>query len=216
DDVRYLSNFSSGKMAEALVTALFAKGADVCYVTTKEPKDIPPVHIIKVESAEEMLRYTQDAVRVAKKGLLTKPSFHSESGHPELVQKSPWLFMAAAVSDYRPAHPQIGKLKKSLLGNEWSLELVENPDIISTIDKEGVRTVAFKAELDKEMAIKSAREALESKGVDAVALNILKGSESFGSDTNAVTLITAEKEIEIPQASKLEVAFSMLEAVKEL
>ncbi len=216
DEVRYLSNFSSGKMAEALVTALYAKGADVCYVTTREPRSIPPVHVIRVESAEEMLSYTEDALRVAKKGLLTRPSFHSESGHPELVQKSPWLFMAAAVSDYRPAHPQHGKLKKSALGGQWSLELVETPDILASLDKRGIKSVAFKAEMDRERALEHARRALKEKGVDAVALNILESSRSFGSDTNAVTLVTPEKEIEIPQATKFDVALSMLEALEHL
>lgn len=216
DEVRYISNFSSGKMAEAMVTALYAKGADVCYITAKEPKSIPPVHVIKVESAEEMLRYTEDALKVAKKGVLTKPSFHSETGHPELVQKSPWLFMTAAVSDFRPAHPQRGKLKKATLGKEWSLQLVENPDILKSIDRSGVKSVAFKAEMDRERALENAKKALKEKGVDFVALNILEGSESFGSETNAVTLVTAEKEIEIPQANKYEVAFSMLEALKSL
>ncbi len=86
DDVRYLSNFSSGKMAEALVTALYAKGADVCYITSREPQSIPPVHVIKVESAEDLLTFTEDALRVAKKGVLTKPSFHTETGRPELIQ----------------------------------------------------------------------------------------------------------------------------------
>ncbi|WP_457592742.1 bifunctional phosphopantothenoylcysteine decarboxylase/phosphopantothenate--cysteine ligase CoaBC [Hydrogenimonas sp.] len=216
DEVRCLSNFSSGKMAEALVTALYAKGADVCYITTQPPKSIPPVHVIEVESAQQMQKFTEDALRVARKGVVSKPSFHSETTQPELIQKTPWLFMAAAVSDYRPSHPQEGKLKKAALGERWSLELVENPDIIASIDKSGVKTVAFKAELDRESALENARKALEEKGVDAVALNILEGSGSFGSETNAVTLVTAEKEIEIPQASKLEVAFSMLEAVKAL
>ncbi len=216
DDVRYIGNFSSGKMAEALVTALYAKGADVCYITTKEPKSIPPVHVIKVESAVQMQKYVEEALSVAKKGVLCKPSFHSESDQPRLIQKSPWLFMAAAVGDYRPSHPQSGKLKKDTLGDEWSLKLVKNPDIIASIDKSGVKTVAFKAEMDRESALKNAKKALEEKGVDAVALNILDGSSSFGSETNAVTLITAEKEIEIPQTSKFEVAFSMLEALKTL
>ncbi len=216
DEVRYISNFSSGKMAEAMVTALYAKGADVCYVTTKKPGSIPPVHVIEVQSAEEMLKYTGDALRVAKKGVLTKPSFHSESAHLELVQKAPWLFMAAAVSDYRPAHPQTGKLKKAALGREWSLQLVENPDILQSLDRSGIKTVAFKAELDKERALENAKRALQEKRVDAVALNVLKDSGSFGSETNAVTLVTPEKEVEIPQASKFEVALSMLEAVKAL
>jgi len=216
DDVRYLSNFSSGKMAEALVTALYAKGADVCYITSREPQSIPPVHVIKVESAEDLLTFTEDALRVAKKGVLTKPSFHTETGRPELIQKTPWLFMAAAVSDYRPAYPQSGKLKKESLGDRWMLELVKNPDILASINKEGVKTVAFKAEMNADTALKSAKKALTDKAVDAVALNILKDSRSFGSDTNQIRLITEEKEIEIPEATKIDVALNMLESLKTL
>ena len=215
DDVRYLTNFSSGKMAEALVTALFAKGADVCYITTREPQDIPPVHVIKVESAEEMLQFTQDAIRIAKKGILTKPSFHSETNQPELIQKTPWLFMVAAVSDFSPAFPQQGKLKKSNLGDEWSLQLKLNPDILKTLNKDGIKTVAFKAEMDEENALKNATALLEEKGVDAVALNILKSSKSFGSDTNSITLVSRDKNIEIPHSDKLNIAFYLLENLKE-
>ena len=216
DDVRYLSNFSSGKMAEALVTALYARGADVCFVTTRVPQSIPPVHVIKVENAEEMLAFTKDALRVAKKGVLTKPSFHSETGRPELIQKTPWLFMAAAVSDYRPAYPQSGKLKKDSLGETWRLELVKNPDILATLDKTGIKTVAFKAEMDAEAALENAQKALREKGVDAVALNILENSRSFGSDTNTVTLVAEEKITEIPQAAKVDVAMTILENLKAL
>ena len=215
DEVRYLSNFSSGKMAEALVTALYAMGADVCYITTKEPGEIPPVHVIRVESAREMMEYTQDSLRVAKKGVLLKPSFHNDLQEPKLVRKSPWLLMAAAVSDYRPAHPQQGKLKKEALGDHWCMELVKNPDILASIDKEGIHTLAFKAEMDSENAEKNALEALERKGVDAVALNILKNRKSFGTDTNAVTLLTSQKRIEIPEADKIDVAFAILRALAE-
>jgi len=215
DDVRYLTNFSSGKMAEALVTALFAKGADICYITTREPQDIPPAHVIKVESAEEMLQFTQDAIRIAKKGILTKPSFHSETNQPELIQKTPWLFMVAAVSDFSPAFPQQGKLKKSNLGDEWSLQLKLNPDILKTLNKDGIKTVAFKAEMDEENALKNATALLEEKGVDAVALNILKSSKSFGSDTNSITLVSRDKNIEIPHSDKLNIAFYLLENLKE-
>ncbi|SFP71796.1 bifunctional phosphopantothenoylcysteine decarboxylase/phosphopantothenate--cysteine ligase CoaBC [Hydrogenimonas thermophila] len=216
DDVRYLTNFSSGKMAESLVTALYAKGADVCYITTREPQDIPPVHVIKVESTDEMLQYTIDALRIAKKGILSKPSFHNDISQPQLIQKTPWLFMAAAVSDYRPAFPQQGKLKKSILDDKWILEMVKNPDILKTINKDGIKTVAFKAEMDKANALKNATTLLEEKGVDAVALNILENSKSFGTDTNSVTLIRKDKEnIDIPRNDKLNIAFSILENLKE-
>jgi len=215
DDVRYLTNFSSGKMAESLVTALYAKGADVCYITTSDPQDIPPVHVIKVESADEMLQYTKDALRIAKKGILCKPSFHSDISQPQLIQKTPWLFMVAAVSDYRPAFPQQGKLKKSILDDKWILEMVPNPDILRTLNKEGIKTVAFKAEMDEKNALKHATALLDDKGVDAVSLNILKNSKSFGADTNSVTLIKKDQNIEIPQSDKLNIAFSILENLKE-
>ena len=174
------------------------------------------MHVIKVENAEEMLAFTKDALRVAKKGVLTKPSFHSETGRPELIQKTPWLFMAAAVSDYRPAYPQSGKLKKDSLGETWRLELVKNPDILATLDKTGIKTVAFKAEMDAEAALENAQKALREKGVDAVALNILENSRSFGSDTNTVTLVAEEKITEIPQAAKVDVAMTILENLKAL
>ena len=214
DEVRYLSNFSSGKMAEALVTALYAAGADVCYVSTYEPRDIPPAHVIRVESAQEMMEYTADALRVAKKGVLLKPNFHNDLEAPRLVQKAPWLFMAAAVSDYRPAHPQNGKLKKEALGERWCLELVQNPDILASLDRSGVKTLAFKAEMDEASALENARRALRAKKVDAVALNLLKNRESFGTDTNAVTLVTEEATVEIPRAGKTDVAFSLIEVLE--
>ncbi len=69
DEVRYISNFSSGKMRNALATALYLRGADVCLITTKDYSSIPKeIYTISVESAEEMLEYTVDAIRVAKKG----------------------------------------------------------------------------------------------------------------------------------------------------
>ncbi|WP_353662276.1 bifunctional phosphopantothenoylcysteine decarboxylase/phosphopantothenate--cysteine ligase CoaBC [Hydrogenimonas sp. SS33] len=216
DEVRYLSNFSSGKMAEALATALYAAGADVCLVATRPPSEIPPVHVIEVQSAEEMLTYTQEALKTAKKGILVKPDFHSESNQPELVQKTPWLFMAAAVSDYRPAYPQSGKLKKEQLGERWTLELVQNPDILMSLDRSGVKTLAFKAEMDASSALDSARKLLERKKVDAVALNVLKDAGSFGSDTNAVTLVTPEETAEIPLAGKTAVAFALLDLLETL
>ena len=216
DEVRYLSNFSSGKMAEALATALYAAGADVCLVTTKKPSEIPPVHVIEVQSAQEMLRYTQEALQTAKKGLLLKPSFHSETNQPQLIQKTPWLFMAAAVSDYRPAYPQSGKLKKERLGERWTLELVQNPDILMALERSGVKTLAFKAEMDAETAEDSARKLLARKRVDAVALNLLKNAESFGTNTNAVTLITETARIDLPLDDKTAVAFALLERLERL
>jgi len=124
--------------------------------------------------------------------------------------------MAAAVSDYRVKYPQDGKLKKNTLGNEWSIELTQNPDILKTINKDGIVTVAFKAEKDENIAIDSAKKLLEDKQVDAVCLNVLKKDNNFGSDYNEIKFITKNEIKDIPLMPKIDVAFKILEYSKEL
>ena len=168
DGVRYLSNHSSGKMANALATALWLRGSDVCCVTTMPHKDLPAgIHTLDVEDAEEMLKYASDCIRVAKKGTMSRPSLNNPNA-VGMIMKTPYLFMAAAVSDYRPRFPQENKLKKSVLGERWQLELEQNPDLLTSMDRTGIRTVAFKAETDPENGIKNARKLLREKKVDAV------------------------------------------------
>ena len=216
DEVRYLSNFSSGKMAKALVLALHSRGADVCYITTMGSEGLPSdVYVIDVENSEEMLNYTVDAVRVAKKGKMSKASMNS-SDPVHLIQKEPYLFMAAAVSDYRPKFPQDGKLKKSLLGELWSLELAQTDDILSSLNKDGIQVVAFKAEMDSEQGLNNAKSLLDQKGADAVCYNYLKDSNSFGTDENEITFITKEQEKLLGKADKLTLALKIIEAAKEL
>jgi len=216
DEVRYISNFSSGKMGKALALALYLKGAEVCYITTRDSDDLPKdIYTIKVESALEMLDYLNDCLRSAKKGVLSKASLNNPKPI-ELIKKKPFLFMAAAVADYRPKFSQEGKLKKSILGDEWDLKLIKNPDLLKSIDKEGIITVAFKAEMDSKNGLENAKKALKEKGVDAVCYNLLKGSESFGEDHNKITFITKDKEIEFERSDKLLLAFKIIEAAKEL
>ncbi|WP_281950674.1 bifunctional phosphopantothenoylcysteine decarboxylase/phosphopantothenate--cysteine ligase CoaBC [Nitrosophilus kaiyonis] len=216
DDVRYISNFSSGKQAFALATALYLKGANVELITTKETNNLPPVEIFKVDSASKMKEYLEDRIRVAKKGVLKKPDLLNELNRPELVQKTPYLFMAAAVSDYRPKYPQSGKLKKENLGDEWCLELIKNIDILKSIDKEGIKVIGFKAELDEKEALKNAKKALEEKNLDAICLNIVKGKTGFGSEKNSIVFITKEKIIQSPLKTKLEISFDLTEIAKDL
>ncbi len=216
DEVRYLSNYSSGKMAKAVATALYLKGADVCLITTKDNEGLPSsLYTIHIDSAEEMLDYTVDAIRVAKKGVMSKASMNSADPRM-LIQKTPFLFMAAAVSDYRPKFPQEGKLKKSMLGKEWTLELVQTPDILSSINKDGIRTVAFKAEMDAQHGMENAKALLEQKGVDAVCYNLLEDSSSFGTEENEITFITKEKQIALGRADKLTLSHAILDAAKGL
>ncbi len=144
DEVRYISNFSSGKMANALATALYLKGADVCLITTRPHQDIPKdIYVIDVESSEEMYEYLVDSIRVAKKGKMTRASLNS-TNPVQIIKKRPFLFMASAVADFIPKYPQQGKLKKSSLGDEWALELIKNRDILSSIDKSGIVTVGLR------------------------------------------------------------------------
>ncbi len=216
DEVRYLSNFSSGKMARAIALALYSRGADVCYITTADTQGLPSdIYLIHVESTQEMLEYTQDAIRIAKKGKMSKATF-SSSEPIHLIQKEPYLFMVAAVSDYAPKYPQKGKLKKSLLGEEWSLELTKTADIISSLNKEGIITVAFKAEMDSQKGIDNAKEILDTKGVDAVCYNLLQDSHSFGTDEHEVTFITADGALALGKNEKNRLACDIINVSKGL
>ena len=101
-------------MATSLATALYYKGAEVCLVSTRGYENLPKgIHLIKVDGSLEMYEYLVDSLRVAKKGVLTKPTLMDNST-PTLILKKPYLFMVAAVSDYLPTYPQNGKLKKEL------------------------------------------------------------------------------------------------------
>lgn len=216
DDVRYLSNFSSGKMASSLATALFCEGADVNLISTRFENNLPEdMHKIEVEDTSEMLEYLEDSIRIAKKGKLSKPSImHSEQ--IQLIQKKPYLFMAAAISDYVPEFTQEGKLKKEMLGSSWELKLKQNIDILSTIDKTDITTVAFKAEMDESTATSNASRIIDTKEVDAVCLNILKDSSSFGIDTNKIDFIKADGIESLKDSDKLSISFDILEHSKKL
>ncbi|MDD5157105.1 bifunctional phosphopantothenoylcysteine decarboxylase/phosphopantothenate--cysteine ligase CoaBC [Sulfurimonas sp.] len=216
DDVRYISNYSSGKMASSIATALYCMGADVNLIATKFEPELPKeLYTIAVESSAEMLEYLSDSIRVAKKGKLSKASLmRDEQIH--LIQKKPYLFMAAAVSDFVPEFAQDGKIKKEILGKEWSLKLKQNIDILGSIDKTDIITVGFKAEMDEQNALSNASAMIKNKGVDAVCLNVLKNSQSFGSDTNKIDFIVADKTESLESADKLSVAFEIIEHAKSL
>lgn len=216
DDVRYLSNFSSGKMASALATALYLRGADVNLIATRFDDGLPQsMHTLDVESSEEMAEYLTDSIRVAKKGMMSKPSLITDEPI-HLIQKTPYLFMAAAISDYVPAHPQQGKLKKESLGETWSPLLKQNRDLIASIDKSDIKTVAFKAEFDEAEALNNAKKALHDKGVDAVCLNVLTPQHGFGSDDNAITFVTERGAVALPRTDKLSLALRLLDEAKAL
>lgn len=216
DDVRTISNRSSGKMASSLAIALYLRGADVNLIATRFDENLPSsIHTIDVESSEEMGEYLNDSIRIAKKGKLSKPSLiHDEP--IALIQKEPFLFMAAAVSDYIPKFPQDGKLKKEMLGESWNIEMKQNIDLLANANKEGIKTVAFKAETDPHTATQNAKNILTSKQVDAVCLNIINSSNPFGGDSNQIDFITHDAIVSFPKNDKLSVALRIVEQAENV
>ncbi|MDF1879123.1 bifunctional phosphopantothenoylcysteine decarboxylase/phosphopantothenate--cysteine ligase CoaBC [Sulfurimonas sp. SAG-AH-194-C20] len=201
DDVRFISNFSSGKMASAMATALYCKGANVELIATKLDTDLPSeLNITSVMGTQEMYTALEESLKIAK----------------EKGSKKPYLFMAAAVSDYVPNTQKSGKLKKDKIGSEWKLKLTKNRDILASVDKEGVIVVGFKAEMDADNAKKNATNMLEKKSINAVCLNVLQDSSSFGLDTNEIEFITRDSSVLIPSAQKLEIAFKILDNAKRI
>ncbi len=214
DDVRYIGNFSSGKMADALAVALYVRGADVRLVSQKSSLSSAVIKKIGFESGAELKARLESLMEGAKLPKSTAPSLlTSEPVRP--VSKEPYLFMAAAVGDFAPAIKADGKIKKEDK-DALSLELAKTVDIVGSLKKDGIKTVTFKAEMDGKNSLKNAKKALEDKGVDAVCLNVLGGDINFGSDENEVTIVDKNGETQIQKADKLGVALKILEGVKKL
>jgi phosphopantothenoylcysteine decarboxylase/phosphopantothenate--cysteine ligase len=173
------------------------------------------IYTIDVQSAQELHEYTVDAIRVSKKGKMRKASINSLEPIG-MIQKTPYLFMVAAVSDFRPKYPQSGKLKRATIGQEWSLELTQNSDILKSIDKDGILTIGFKAEMDSQNGAESATSMIEDKGVDAVCYNLLADSSSFGTDSNQIDFITRDDRVSLGRADKLPLSFKILEQSQKI
>lgn len=201
DEVRYISNFSSGKMAKALCLALYLKGANVQYITSMGSEGLPlTMDVTSFEDAEALLGHTQKALDTAK----------------DNSNKAPYLFMVAAVADFTPKSPQVGKVKKSSLGQEWNIELTQTPDILSTLKRTGIKTVGFKAEMDSKEGLNNAVKLLTQKNVDAVCYNLLQDAKSFGGDANEITFLTKEEQTPLGRHDKLTLSLKILDNAKKL
>ncbi len=195
DPVRYLSNYSSGKMGYAIARAAAARGAKVVLISGPTALDSPRgVETIHVVSAEQMTGAVLDRAREATV-----------------------VIKAAAVADYRPAVRAEGKVKKE--GQErWSIELEKNPDILASLGKMGLGAllVGFAAETDD--LIGNARKKLEKKNVDLIVANdVSRIDAGFEVDTNAVRFLFRDgSEEELPLLPKMEVANILLDRIKRL
>ncbi len=198
DDVRCISNFSSGRMASALSLALYLRGADVTLVSTRGYENLPKViNVIHVQSSYEMYESLTDSIMLTKK-----------------QNKKPFLFMVAAVSDYIPTVSEKGKLKKNILGSTWDLKLKQNMDILSSLDKKDIISIGFKAEMDETFAFVNAQNMLIDKELDAVCLNVLNKNNSFGSNENEIELILKDRSFDF-KGDKLEVSLDILSRLQE-
>lgn len=184
DDVRAITNLSSGKMGLALAFAYYLRGFDVTLISSAQnlPKSMENLEFLSFKSSAELLEILKNK-KLAKDDLLV---------------------MAAAISDYIPVKKAKGKIKKS--GANLNLELKENIDILSSLKELKCKKIGFKMEMDEQSALGSAKNMLENKALDAVCLNVLKAQNYFGSEQNEVLFITKNSQKMLKMASKHEIA----------
>ena len=191
DDVRAITNFSSGKMARALARAFYYAGAEVKLLASFETANEPFLSL-KFSSSSELLELCKSECEGAN-----------------------LLVMCAAVSDFVPTKID-GKIKKEDVGESLNLSLKRNVDILQSLKEFKCKKIGFKLEISNESALKSARSMLEKKGLDAVCLNILGEKNGFASEQNEVNFITKDDEILLPLASKDEIAGRIVELAANL
>ncbi|MDQ6711090.1 MAG: bifunctional phosphopantothenoylcysteine decarboxylase/phosphopantothenate--cysteine ligase CoaBC [Candidatus Dormibacteraeota bacterium] len=188
DPVRYIGNFSSGKMGRALAEVAAARGAIVTLVTTA-PAGLEGIEEIPVTSAKEMLAALENATREAD-----------------------ILVMAAAVADYAPETVAATKLHRT--DQPLTLTVRPNLDVLKQLGRRnGLFRVGFAAET--EQLESGARKKLASKDLDLIVANDVGHKEQgIGSDFNAVTILAPTgAPIEVPRLPKWEVAERIWDAV---
>ncbi len=198
DPVRFITNYSSGKMGYAIALAARRRGAQVILVSG--PVSIPApegVELIPVSSAVEM----RDAVLAN-------------------LKRATAVIKAAAVADYRPAVQAESKIKKGE-GN-LKIALERNPDIIAEVaaeiarEKSGKVLIGFAMETEK--LVENAKKKLTEKNMDLIVANDLRTAGSgFQGDTNVVKLISRDGSVQaLPRMEKIEVAHRILDRMKGL
>ncbi len=195
DPVRFLSNYSSGKMGYALAKSAWYQGANVTIISGPVHLTPPPeVKLIEVETAVEMNKEV--------------------SKH---IDDFDIIFMVAAVADYRPKQINKEKIKKDEHG-ELVLDLSKNPDILNNIGKNKKNNqlfIGFAAE--SQNLVTNAREKLFRKKLDMIVANdISKSGLGFGSDKNEVYLITEDKKRKLPVMKKTELAEEIIDEIIKL
>lgn len=191
DPVRYITNHSTGKMGYAVARACMLRGARVTLITGQTTIEKPPfVEVVEVVSAREMF----DAVTMY-------------SGQQDIIVK------AAAVADYRPCIISEEKIKKS--DGSMTLQLEKTDDILRYLGehkKPGQFLCGFS--METEHMLENSRVKLTKKNLDMIAANNLKEKGAgFGTDTNIITIITKDKDMNLEMMTKEAAANRILDMI---
>jgi phosphopantothenoylcysteine decarboxylase/phosphopantothenate--cysteine ligase len=191
DPVRGLTNLSSGKMGFALARAAQEAGAEVTLVAGPVHLDTPAgVRRIDVRTARQMF----DAVL-------------------PLAEAHDVFVATAAVADWRPDGVSEAKIKKAPGRDVPVLELVENPDILAAVARLARRPYCVGFAAESHDLARHAREKLQRKNVPLIVGNL--GPATFGRDDNALLLVDAQGEREVPCASKRALARVLVQEIAQ-
>lgn len=194
DPVRYLTNHSTGKMGYAIARTAAYRGAQVTLVTGPTSLKRPRfAEVVEITTAREMF---EEVTRRAK--------------------DQDWIIKAAAVADYRPAAVSTEKVKKK--DGSLTLDLERTDDILGYLGshkKDGQVLCGFS--METEHMLEHSREKLKKKNLDLIVANNLKvDGAGFGTDTNVVTILTKDQELELEKMSKEEVADRLLTEISKI
>jgi phosphopantothenoylcysteine decarboxylase/phosphopantothenate--cysteine ligase len=196
DSVRFVGNRSSGRMGFALAAEAARRGAAVTVIAANTALDATPgVRYVEVQTAEEVRDATLSRL-------------------PDVDL----LLMAAAVADFRPAHPEDDKISKA--GRDsLTVDLIPTADVLAEAAaqrREGQIIVGFAAEHGAE-GVERARAKLERKTLDAIVVNdISRPDIGFDSDHNEVAILGQTGELHVPRSTKEDVAARVLDFVQDL
>ncbi|MDY0290807.1 MAG: bifunctional phosphopantothenoylcysteine decarboxylase/phosphopantothenate--cysteine ligase CoaBC [Desulfuromonadaceae bacterium] len=191
DPVRYISNYSSGKMGYAIARAAWERGAEVVLVSGPTALEAPiGVRRISVTSAREM---------------------HAAMMHE--LPEATVVIKSAAVADYRPCNAAGQKIKKNHVC--MSIELEPNPDILAQIGAQKTCQIVVGFAAETHDLLRHAQEKLQRKNLDILVANdVTAPGAGFDVETNIVKFLHADGTVEdMPQQSKAEVAHALLDRI---
>jgi phosphopantothenoylcysteine decarboxylase/phosphopantothenate--cysteine ligase len=194
DPVRFITNYSSGKMGYALAIVGKRRGANVTLISGPSSLPVPNgIKFISVSTAVDM----RDAVM-------------------ENIEAASVIIKAAAVADYRPHIRMDNKIKKR--EGELAVRLERNPDIIAEVGKKKGNRILVGFAVETENLVENARSKLREKNMDLIVANdVTKEGAGFASDTNIIKILGADGNIEdVPLMNKIEAADRILNGIKKI